>query len=87
MYRNYDEFFEIVQPAILFQIIGGSYSVITLIFLTSLVSDLFFTIHMFQKHIFKSNFHFYFFQDVSNGLANYIRTSFKSIFWFFISYF
>eukprot|EP00102_Acyrthosiphon_pisum_P025302 XP_016662512.1 PREDICTED: odorant receptor 22b-like [Acyrthosiphon pisum] len=34
--KIYDDFFEILQPAILFQIIGGSYSVITLIFLTSL---------------------------------------------------
>ncbi|XP_060878596.1 odorant receptor 2a-like [Metopolophium dirhodum] len=34
--KMYDDFFEIIQPTILFQIIGGSYSVITLIFLTSL---------------------------------------------------
>jgi len=86
MYSMYDDFFEIIQPAILFQIIGGSYSVITLIFLTSLVSVLFFTIYMFINKFLNLILFFYFYQDVSYGLVNYIHTSFKSIFWFFISY-
>ncbi|XP_026811158.1 LOW QUALITY PROTEIN: uncharacterized protein LOC113552482 [Rhopalosiphum maidis] len=34
--KKYDDFFEVIKPAILLQIISGSYSVITLIFLTSL---------------------------------------------------
>ncbi|CAH1711324.1 unnamed protein product [Aphis gossypii] len=34
--KKYDEFFEVIKPVILFQIIGGSYTVITLTFLTSL---------------------------------------------------
>ncbi|XP_003243258.1 uncharacterized protein LOC100569602 [Acyrthosiphon pisum] len=34
--KKYDDFFEIIQPVVLFQIIAGSYSVITLIFLTAL---------------------------------------------------
>jgi len=38
---------DVIKPAILLQIIGGSYSVITLTFLTSLVSVLFF----FNKNV------------------------------------
>ncbi|XP_026811156.1 uncharacterized protein LOC113552479 [Rhopalosiphum maidis] len=34
--KKYDDFFEVIKPAVLLQIISGSYSVITLIFLTSL---------------------------------------------------
>ncbi|KAE9545231.1 hypothetical protein AGLY_000774 [Aphis glycines] len=34
--KKYDEFFEVIKPVILFQMIGGSYTVITLTFLTSL---------------------------------------------------